>query len=59
MDRVLMNYSPSNIIQPLLLLKRYHQKSQSVLAAAGHEWVKYGLLNRYVSHTFPCLSLCL
>ena len=30
-----MNDSPSNIFQPLLLIKRYHQNGQVVLAATG------------------------
>ena len=34
-DKVLMNNFSSNIFQPMLLLKRYHQNSQVVLAATG------------------------
>ena len=30
-----MNNSPSNIFQPLLLVERYDQSSQAVLAATG------------------------
>ena len=39
-DTVLMNNSPSNIFDILLLLEKYHQDSQMVLAAYRHEWVK-------------------
>ena len=33
--RVLMNNSPSNIFEILLLLQRYHQNCQAVLVATG------------------------
>ena len=35
-----MDKSPSNIFQILLLLERYHQKSQAVLAATGMNGLK-------------------
>ena len=35
MNDILMNNSPSNIMQPLILFERYHQKCQAVLAAIG------------------------
>ena len=36
-----MNNSPSNIFQSLLLLERYHENSQAVLAAASNNGLRY------------------
>ena len=43
-DRVWLNNSPSNIFQILLVLERYHQYCQSVLAAVCMNWLS-GLIN--------------
>ena len=39
-ESVLMNISPSDIFQILLLVEIYYQNSQVLFCCCGHEWVK-------------------